>query len=111
MPTYLLTVQQTERTVQGLRLSPGIRPSQTTDRPAIGTMRQGARLELRRPDGARQRTHLVTYGISVWKGEDGAIFTQENPSDPEIKLTLPEGLASEDVVEGTEVWLLEAAEA
>ena len=108
MATYLLTVQQAERTGQGLRLSPGIRPSQTIDRAAIGKMSQGANLELRRPDGVQRLTRLVTYGISVWRREDGSLYTNQDPSDPEIMLTLPEDLSPEDVATGTEVWLLEA---
>jgi hypothetical protein len=108
MATYLLTIQQADHTDLGLRLSPGLRLSQPRDRPAIGQMKQGAKLELRGPDGARRLTHLATYGVSVWKGEDGTFYTQENPSDPKIKLFLPEELTPEDVPPGTEVWLLEA---
>lgn len=107
MATYLLTVQRAERTEQGLRLSPGIRSSQTKDRPAIGRMSQGARLELRLPDGARRLTCLVTYGMSIWRGADGSLYTNGDPTDPKIKLTLPVDLSPEDVATGTEVWLLE----
>ncbi len=90
-----------------MRRSPGIRLSQTGDQPAIGKMSQGACLELRRPDGTRRRSHVVTYGISVWKGGEGSLYTIADPSDPEITLTLPDDLSPEDVPAGTEVWLLE----
>ncbi len=63
MATYLLTVQLAEDDSQGLRLSPGIRLSQTKDRPAIGQMMQGAELELRLPNGTTMRTVLVTTGF------------------------------------------------
>lgn len=106
MTTFLLTVQHVERTTQGLRLSPGIRSNQIRSTPAVGKMTQGASLELRRPDGARRPTHLVTYGISAWKREDGSICTNEDPANPEIKIILPEDLSMEDVAIGTEIWLL-----
>jgi hypothetical protein len=107
MATYLLTVQRAERTDQGLRLSPGIRLSQTKDRPAICKMSQGSRLEMRRADGARRLTRLVNYGVSVIRGADGSFSMNEDPTDPEIKLTLPEDLSPQDVAAGTEVWLLD----
>jgi hypothetical protein len=50
---------------------------------------------------------LVTYGIWTWRGEDGSLYTSEDPSDPEIKLTLSENLSPEGVTVGTEVWLLD----
>jgi hypothetical protein len=106
MGTYLLTVQVAEGDSQGLRLSPGIRLSQTKDRPAISQMMQGAELELRRPDGSTLRTVLVTYGVSVWRGADGALYMPDDPADPEIKLTIADDVPAEQVPAGTEVWLL-----
>jgi hypothetical protein len=106
MATHLLTVTSAEGDSHGLRLSPGIRLSQTKDRPAIGQMTQGARLELRRPDGTRLRTVLVTYGIAVLRGDDGALYTYEDPADAEIRLTLPGDVPAAEVPAGTEVWLL-----
>jgi hypothetical protein len=105
--TFLLTVKEVEAHTQGLRLSPGIRLSQTKDRPAIGSMMQGAKLELRRPDGRIRATSLLTYGVSVQRGADGALYMQDDPADAEIKLTLPADLSAEDVPVGTEVWLVE----
>jgi hypothetical protein len=74
-------------------------------------MIQGASLELRRSDGTRRQTRLVTFGISLFKAEDGSFYTRDDPSDPEINLTLPETLALEDVETGTEVWLLDVSDA
>ena len=106
METYLLTVQGAEGDSQGLRLSPGIRLSQAKSRPAIGRMIQGAELELRRPDGTRLRTVLVTYGVSVRRGEDGALYLDDGPADPEIRRTIPGDVRAGQVPAGTEVWLL-----
>jgi hypothetical protein len=46
METYLLTVKEVDEDSQGLRLSPGIRLTQTKDRTVIGAMMPGANLEL-----------------------------------------------------------------
>ena len=104
--TYLITVEGAEGDSQGLRLSPGIRLSQTTDHPAIAQMMQGASLELRRPDGTSSRTILVTYGVSAWRKEDGSLYMHDDPADPEIKLTIPATVSKQQVPPGTEVWLL-----
>ena len=107
MATYLLTVGQTEPISLGLRLRPGIRPSEGTDRPAIKRMRQGSSLELRLPNGTKRSTSLPTYGISVQKDEDGNLLLHDDPRDPEVCLILPGETDSKDVPEGTEVWLLD----
>jgi len=106
MATYLLTVTSVEGDSHGLRLFPGIRLSETKDRPAIGQMMQGAQLELHRPDGTRSRTVLVTYGIAVLRGDDGALYMHEGPADAEIRLTIPGDVRAAEVPVGTEVWLL-----
>lgn len=90
----------------GVQLSPGIRLSETADRPAIREMMQGAPLELRSPTGARYQTILVTYGVEVERGEDGAIYMYGDPKDPEIKLTIPPDLSPDAYAAGTELWLL-----
>jgi hypothetical protein len=103
----MLTVRGAATDGAGLRLSPGIRLSETKDRPAISRMTQGARLELRRPDSSVQDAVLVTYGVSVWRQDDGTLVMYGDPSDPEIEITVSPGLTPDDVPPGTEVWLLE----
>ncbi len=49
----------------------------------------------------------MTYGISVWKGEDGSLLMYDDPKDPEICLTLPSELEPEDAPPGTELWLMD----
>jgi hypothetical protein len=81
--TFLLAVREAEVCSQGFRLSPGIRLSQTGDRPAIASMMQEAELELRRPDETTRATTPVTYGVSACRGEDGAFYPHDNPADAE----------------------------
>ena len=106
MGTYLITVETAERDNLGIKLGPGIRLSDARDRPAIGRMTQGDKLELRRIDGTITRTSLVTYGISVHE-KDGSFYLQDDLADPEIRLTIPGDLTTAEVTPGTEVWLLE----
>jgi hypothetical protein len=106
METYLLTVKDVDFDGLGLRLSPGIRLSEIKDGPGIKTMMQGAKLELRRPNGTRGSATLVTYGVTAWSGNDGALYIQDDPADAEIKLILPADLSREEVPVGTEVWLV-----
>lgn len=106
MPTYLLTIEDIRQVDQGIRVSPGIRLSQTSDRPAIRTMMQSAALELRSPDGIRHQTTLVTYGVEVERGADGAIYLRGDPKDAEIKITLPSDVPPEACKAGAELWLL-----
>ena len=90
----------------GLRLWPGIRPSQCTDRPAINKMKQGALLELRLPDGTRRSMPLQTYGIRVQKDEDGGLLMYDNPRI--LNLPYPSGRDTRGgCTQGTEVWLLD----
>ncbi len=107
MATYLITVRETEPMSLGLRLWPGIRPSQSADRPAMKGMKQGSSLELRLPNGTRRSTPLQTYGIRVEKNEDGDLLLHDNPRNPEICLILPAETNATDVPQGTEVWLLD----
>lgn len=107
METYMLTVKEVDEDSEGLRLSPGIRLSQTKDRTVIGAMMPGANLELRRPNGSCINTTLVTFGVSVWRGDDGAFYLQDDPANPEIKLTLPADLSRDEIPVGTEVWLVQ----
>lgn len=106
MATYLLTVRAAVTDNLGLRLSPGIRPSQMKDQPAIRQMTMGAELELRRPDGTSLRSVLGHFAISLWKGEDGALYLHDTLTDPEIELTIWGDVSPEKVPAGTEVWLL-----
>ncbi|HVR97396.1 MAG TPA: hypothetical protein VMW27_12325 [Thermoanaerobaculia bacterium] len=105
MSALLLRLQRTERSTLGVRLHPGLRPSQTRHIPEIQAMTQGSPIELRFPDGTRQNTRLVTFGISAQRDGETLIY-EGDTRDPEIFLFLPEELLDEELPAGTEVWLL-----
>jgi len=71
-------------------------------------LQQGAQLELRYPDGTTRRTTLLTYGASVFKGEDGKFYVPGGSDGPvwTIVFTLPPELTPVDVPPGTEVWVV-----
>lgn len=69
-------------------------------------MIQGCTLELRKPDGSRSQTRLLTYGISVEKDQKGNIIYRGDIHNPEINLTLPAEVSQSDLIPGTEVWLI-----
>lgn len=106
MHTYLVTVTSAEKWSEGLRVTPGLFRADSEQRPAIKQMMQGSSIELRRPDGSRLMTRLVTYGISTWRQEDGSLSYHGDPADPEVKLTIAAGL--HDVPAGTQLWLVDA---
>jgi hypothetical protein len=41
--------------------------------------------------------------VSVWRGEDGALYLHDDPTDPEM--TIPGDILADQVPAGTEVWL------
>ena len=106
MPTYLLTIEAAESDSNGIRLSPGIRLNEMAGRPAFRTMMQGSSLELRSPSGVRYQTTLVSYGVEVERGEDGALYLNSDPKDAEIKFTISADLPSDALVAGTELWFV-----
>jgi len=69
-------------------------------------MKMGAELELRRPDGTSLLSVLGHFAVSLWKGEDDALYLHDDLADPEIELTLSGDVSPEQVPAGTEVWLL-----
>jgi hypothetical protein len=105
--TFLLTVERTHSDEVGLRLWPGIRLSQCSNRPTVAGMMQGSKLKLLRPDGTIGHATLVIYGVSLWRGADGDLYTNEDLSDPEILLTISDDKSAQGVPVGTEIWLID----
>jgi hypothetical protein len=106
MPTYLLTISGAERDAVGVRVRPGFLMEEMEERPGIKKIIQGCRLELRKPDGSKGLTHLVTYGVPVEKNGEGDLIYRGDIKNPEVRITLPADVPNEDVVAGTEVWLV-----
>lgn len=104
MSTYLLTIQSTRREPSGVHVLPGIRISQSPDK--VKSMKQGSRLELRGRDGRIIQSALMSYGVLVERNAAGETIFRGNLSDPEIVLTLPAETREDDILAGTEVWLI-----
>jgi len=107
MATYILTVDGFVRHAGGVRIRPGVPASAFDERPALDQLIQGAVLELRRPDGWRRRTRLLTYGIEAWRGSDDQVYIDGPPTLQPIVLTLPSEVEDSDLAIGTQVWYVE----
>ena len=86
---------------------PGVMMKDLESRPGTEKMIQGCTLELRKHDGSRSRTRLLTYGISVEKDQQGNIIYRGDLHNPEINITLPAEVSDMDLMPGTEVWLID----
>jgi hypothetical protein len=91
---------------KGLNIYPGIQIKDIDKRPELKPLIQGIELELRLPDGHKRRTHLVTYGVSFPRDDEGIFYRQGDMKDQFIIFTLPAELTPNDVPTGTEVWLI-----
>jgi len=104
MPTYLLTIREVRRVNAGIQLLPGIRIGEASEH--VKSMKQGSRLEMRLPDGRVVQNMLLSYGVPVERNAAGGFIYRGNPDDAEIVLLLPAETRDDDVVTGTEVWLV-----
>ena len=109
METLLLTVEACYPTDEGVMVWPCLSLEALASRPEFRRLREGARIELRRPDGTRCESRIATYGAPVDKGPDGSFYVRGGPDGPEweLRFTLGPELTPEQVPVGTEVWYLD----
>ena len=107
MPTHLLTVRPGD--VRNGYFFFDRRLSEFHDRPALGRLGKGSRLEFVRPDGGRTRTEvLAVRADGLEKGgrdDEGTLYWIGD--DPVIRVRLSPLLTDQDAPPGTEVWLLD----
>jgi hypothetical protein len=107
MPTHLLTVRPDD--VRNGYFFFDRRLSEFHDRPALGHLRKGIRLEFVRPDGCRTQTEvLAVRSDGLEKGgrdDDGTLYGIGN--NPVIRVRLSPLLTDQDAPPGSEVWLLD----
>lgn len=108
MYCYLLTVESSSQSGTDLQVLPRV-PALGLGKRAPGLMMpmSGDGLELRLPDGRVQHARVGSFGLELWRNEDGNLYTTSDPSNPLLTLTIT-GAHVEDVPPGTEVWLSEA---
>lgn len=107
MPSFLVTVEQTDRVGSLLRVLPRIPIRELTARePGLITPMPGDALRLRLPDGSDRSAVVGLFGIEAWQTDDG-LLTDSDPRNPVITLSIGGDLRPEDVPAGTQVWLAE----
>jgi hypothetical protein len=65
----------------------------------------GEEIELRLPDGQIVTAHIASFGIDAWQDSEGNLYTNSDPSDPSLTLTIRCGPNLAEVPTGTEIWL------
>ncbi len=109
MRFYLLTVESSFRDGNQLQVLPRVQLRGLIKRaPGLLAPKAGDLLELRLPDGRVRDAMVRGFAMEVWRHEDGHFYTNSDPSDPFLTLTIAGDLYPEDVPPGTEVWLSEA---
>lgn len=107
MPTHLLTVRPDD--VRNGYFFFDRRLAEFHDRPPLGQLGKGSRLEFVRPDGSRTRTEvLAVRSDGLEKGgrdDEGTLYWLGN--NPVVRVRLSPLLTDQDAPPGTEVWLLD----
>jgi hypothetical protein len=109
MRCYLLTVENSSQLGNRLRVLPPVPAHSLIERaPGLLMPMAGDELELRLPDGRVGHAIVGSFGVELWRSEEGDFYTTSDPSDPVLTLTIAGDLRPKDVPAGTEIWLSEA---
>jgi hypothetical protein len=109
MRLYLLTVEGTERSGDSLTFAPKVRLRGFGEHvPNLMMPMTGDEVELRLPDGSVKTARIASFGLDVWKDSEGNLYTDMDPSDPYLTLTIAGDDAIGEVPPGTEIWLPDA---
>ena len=65
----------------------------------------GEELELLLPAGQVMTARIASFGVGVWADGEGNFYTDRDPSDPALTLTLTCDSPVDGIPVGTEVWL------
>ena len=69
----------------------------------------GDELELRLPDGHVLTGFVESFGVDAWSDSEGNFYTNMDPSDPMLTLTIRCDADVTEVPLGTEIWLSDAS--
>lgn len=106
MRVHLVTVESVERFGEQWRIAPLI-PLGSLPKNIMMPMK-GDEVELRLPDGGMKSGHIVGFGMGAWKGSDGKFYTNVDPYDPDLTLTITGDADLTELPPGTEIWLPDA---
>jgi hypothetical protein len=109
MRFHLVTVEGTQQQGQTWTVAPTIPLRGLIERgPNLMMPMAGEELELRLPDGHVVTGIIAGFGVDVWKDSEGKLWTNMDPSDPALTLTISCDTDVSAVPPGTEVWLKDA---
>ena len=106
MRFYLLTVEGTQRVGEIWRIAPAVSLRSLVERgPTLTVPMRGEEIELRLPDGQVRTALIAGFGVDVWKDSEGNLYTNTDPADPALTLTISCDSDVTEVPLGTEIWL------
>jgi hypothetical protein len=106
MRFYLLTVAEARKSGEPWRIMPDVPLRALIKRgPKLMMPMMGEELELLLPDGQVMSARIASFGVGVWADGEGNFYTDRDPSDPALTLTLTCDSHVDEIPVGTEVWL------
>jgi hypothetical protein len=106
MRFYLLTVEEAQKSGETWRIMPGVSLRTLIERGKKLMMPiMGEELELLLSDGQVMTARIASFGVGVWADGEGNFYTDRDPSDPALTLTITCDSAVVEIPAGTEVWL------
>lgn len=109
MRFHLLTVEGTHHFGENCQIVPSVLLRGLVERgPKLMVPRAGEEVELVFPDGSITTALIVSFGISAWKDGEGNLYTNSDPADPSVTLTIKRSVDLGEIPPGTEIWLRNA---
>jgi hypothetical protein len=101
-----MTAEGAQQFGQAWRITPTVPLRDLIERgPTLMMPMAGEEVELRLPDGHVMMAHIASFGIDAWKDSEGNLYTNSDPSDPSLTLTITCDADVTDIPSGTEIWL------
>lgn len=112
MRFYLVTVESTQYVGDRWIVAPLAPIRSLKERgPSLLMPMSGEELELHLPDGPVISARIASFGIDMWRDSEGNLYTNTDPTDPSLTLTISCNSEVSEVPPGTEIWLKNARSA
>jgi hypothetical protein len=106
MRFYLLTVEEARKSGETWRIMPDVPLRRLIERgPKLMMPMMEEEIELLLPDGQVMPARIASFGVGVWEDSKGNFYTDREPSDPALTLTLTCDSHVDEIPVWTEVWL------
>jgi hypothetical protein len=106
---YLLTVGEAQQYGGTWKIAPLVSVKSLMERgPKLMVPIAGEELELHVPDVQTMSARIATFGIDAWRDSEGNVYTNSDPSDPSMTLTIICDAAVREIPPRTKIWLSNA---